>query len=149
MRGWFCPQLYKPKLVHASVAICASCWPSLTFRGSSSRQEHRKLAKQEMSHIMDTFWLKPSPTHTETAPPTATSTQLPQRAAMPHSGGNRRGRHTSVTTGEEIERFWRQTKINDYKYVKSNKHSIMINIFKEDVLTLSGLKDWWGQTFTC
>lgn len=70
-----------------------------TLIGSSSRQEHRKLAKVEMSHIMATLWLKPSPAQMETPLATAIPAQLPHRAARPHQGGKRLGRHTSVTTG--------------------------------------------------
>lgn len=79
--------------------MCIAC----TLIGSNSKQEHKKLAKQEMSHIMATFWLNPWPAQMETLLARAIPAQLPHRAARPHQGGNRLGRHTSVTTGEEEE----------------------------------------------
>lgn len=67
--------------------------------GSNSRQEHRKPAKQEMSHNMATFCVKPWPAHMDTPLARAIPVQLAHSAARPHTGGKRRGRHTSVTTG--------------------------------------------------
>lgn len=78
----------------------------LTFIGSNSRQEQRKLAKQEMSHIMATFWLNPWAAQMDTLLARAIAAQLPHRAARPHQGGNRLGRHTSATTGDTQKHNW-------------------------------------------
>lgn len=85
--------LYIMTLHVCVLSVCVS-----TLIGSNSKQEHRRLAKHEMSHIMATLWLNPRPAQMDMALARAIPAQLPHKAARPHQGGKRLGRHTSVTT---------------------------------------------------
>ncbi len=66
------------------------------------RNDDRKLAMQEMSHIRATPSLKLRPSHIDRLLERISPTQLAHRAANPHRGGNGLGLHTSVTTEREM-----------------------------------------------
>lgn len=73
----------------------------------------------------------------ETPPARAMTVQLPHRATLPHRGGNRRGRHTSVTTDGRKEDF---THLDSYVYVEGYFFILMI------LSGMLGFRIWLTET---